>query len=96
MYLSKEVTNKDESLKMRLLLSSDDKPSLDTEFIWQKKWLFWWSKGGVYLHNTDLCQPSSISTFKGGEHTIYLDYVILGQLICAKTMPEDFENYEWG
>ena len=33
-------------------------------------------------------------TLKGGEHAIYLDYVILGQLICSKTMPEDFENYE--
>ena len=36
----------------------------------------------------------SISTLKDGEHAIYLDYVILGQLICSKTMPEDFENCE--
>ena len=31
--LSKEATNKDKSLKMRILLSPDDKPSLDTEVV---------------------------------------------------------------
>ena len=36
----------------------------------------------------------STLTLKGGEHAIYLDYVMLGQLICSKTMPEDFENYD--
>ena len=33
-------------------------------------------------------------TLKAGDYAIYLDYVILGQLICAKNLPGDFDNYE--
>ena len=36
MYLSKEAINKDQSLKMQLLLSGDDKATLDTELVWKK------------------------------------------------------------
>ena len=36
MYLTKEATNKDQSLKIQLLLSADDKTILDTELIWKK------------------------------------------------------------
>ena len=101
MYLSKRATNKDWSLNMRLLLLSDDKPSLDTELIWLQNGYFDDQKGEFTLNkvnfpeNTPIyANQGSISTLKGGEHAIYLDYVILGQLICAKTMPKDFENYE--
>ena len=37
-----------------------------------------------------------ISTLKGSDYAIYLNYVILEQLICAKNFPEDFDNYECG
>ena len=100
MYLSKEATNKDQSLKMRLLLSSDDKPSLDTELIWQWNGYFGGQKGEFTLNKLNFpentliyANQGSISTLKCGEHAIYFDYVILGQLIYAKTMSEDFENY---
>ena len=40
MCLSKEVTNEDQALKMKFLLSSDDKLSLDTELIWSQNGVF--------------------------------------------------------
>ena len=101
MYLSKETTNKDQTLKMKLLLSSDDKPSLDTEVIWSQCGFFGNQKGELTLTKENFPEniliyvnQESISTLKGGKHTTYLDYVILGQLICSKAIPEDFENYE--
>ena len=36
MYLSKKATNKDQSLKMKLLLLTDNKTALDTELICKK------------------------------------------------------------
>ena len=42
----------------------------------------------IYVNN------GIISTVKGGDYAIYLDYIVLGQLIPAKNLPEDFENYE--
>ena len=36
----------------------------------------------------------SILTLNGGDYAIYLDYVMVGQLICAKNLPEDFDTYE--
>ena len=53
MYLSKEATNKDRSLKMRLLLLSDDKPSLDTELIWQQNDYFVDQKGEFTLNKVN-------------------------------------------
>ena len=35
-----------------------------------------------------------MSSVKGGDYAIYLDCTVLGQLICAKNLPEDFEYYE--
>ena len=103
MYLSEEATNKDQSLKMKLLLSTDDKTSLDTELIWKESGFFRDQKGEFTLNKVNFPENTliyasqrSILTLKGGDYAIYLDYVILGQLICAKNLPEDFENYECG
>ena len=86
---------------MKLLLSSDDKPLLDIEVIWSQSGFFGNQKGEFTLTKVNFPEniliyvnQESISTLKGGKHAIYLDYVILGQLICSKTIPEDFENYE--
>ena len=49
MYLSKETMNKDQTLKMKLLLLSDDKPSLDTELIWNQNGFFGDQKGELTL-----------------------------------------------
>ena len=103
MYLSKEATNKGQSLKVKLLLLVNDKASLDTELIWKRSGFFRDQKGEFALNKVDFpentpiyANQGSISTLKGGDYTIYIDYVILAQLICAKKLPEDFDNYECG
>ena len=42
----------------------------------------------IYVNN------GTMSSVKGGDHAIYLDCTKLGQLVCAKNLPEDFKNYE--
>ena len=37
----------------------------------------------------------SILILKVGDYAIYLGYIILGQLICVKNLPEDFDTYEY-
>ena len=103
MHLSKEATNKDQSVKMKLLLLTDDKASLDAELIWKRSGFFGDQRGEFnlnkvkFLENTLIyANQRSISTLKGGDYAIYLDYVILGQLICAKNLLENFDNYECG
>ena len=34
------------------------------------------------------CNQGTISTLKAGDYAIYIDYVILGQLILANNCPE--------
>ena len=40
MYLSKDAKNKDQSLKMKLLLSTDDEAAVSTELIWKRSGFF--------------------------------------------------------
>ena len=48
MYLSREATNKDQSLKMQMLLSLDKDDSNNTEKKLEKEWFFWRPKRGFY------------------------------------------------
>ena len=86
---------------MKLLLLTDDKTSLDTELIWKESGFFRDQKGEFTLNKVNFpentliyASQGSILSLKGGDYAIYLDYVILGQLICAKNLPKDFDNYE--
>ena len=74
---------------------------VDTELIWQRNVFFGDQKGDSTINKVKFPENTLIytnqgfvSTLKGGDYTIYLDYVILGQLICTKNLPEDFDNYE--
>ena len=101
-YLSKEATTKDASLKMQLLLSSRDDDKSPMEMIWHCNGFFGDQKGEFTITKTNFPENTviyinngTISTVKGGNDAIYLDYIILGQLICAKNLPKDLENYEY-
>ena len=101
MHISKEATNKDQSLKMKLLLLADDKAGVDTQLICQRSGFSGDQKGESTINKVKFPENTLIyanqgfvSTLKEGDYAIYLDYVILGQLICAKNLPEDFDNYE--
>ena len=101
MYLSKEATNKDQSLKMKLLLMTDDKAAVGMELIQKLGRLFGDQKGEFTINKPKFPESTliyanqrSILTLEGGDHAIYLDYVVLGQLICAKHLSEDFDTYD--
>ena len=50
------------------------------------------SKKLIFLKKTLVyCNQGTVSTFKAGDYAIYLDYVILGQLILANNCP-DLDN----
>ena len=38
------------------------------------------------------CNQGTISTLKAGDYAVYLDYIILGQIISASNCP-DLDNY---
>ena len=53
MYVSKEAMNKNQTLKMKLLLSSDDKSLLDIELIWNQNGFFGDQKGALTLNKVN-------------------------------------------
>ena len=101
MYLSKKATNKDQSLKMKLLLLTDNKAALDTELICKKSGFFGDQKGEFIINQVNFpentliyANQGSVLTLKEVGYAIYRHYVILGQFVCAGNLPEDFDNYE--
>ena len=87
LFLSKEATSKDQQLKTQMLISLKDNESKKTETVWSGNGFFDEERSDLtitkpnFLENTLVCiNQGSISNVKGG-HAIYLDFVILGQLI---------------
>ena len=97
MYLSKEATNKDQCLKIQMMLSLDKENSANnSKKIWSSNGFFEDQKGDFSIkkvnfpENTLLyCNQRTISTLKAGDDAIYLDYVILGQSILANKLKEN-------
>ena len=101
LYLSKEATNKDQSLKMQMMLSLDKEGSANNpEKIWSSNGFFGDQKEDFTIKKANFpantlmyCNQGTISTLKAGDYAICLDYVILAQLILANNFP-DLENYK--
>ena len=96
MYLNKEATNKRKSLKYFLLIR---KKSIVLKIFWKKMSFLEIKKGSYHQQGyfpqeyiSVLQSGHSISTLKAGDYAIYIDYVILGQLILANNCPEG----KWG
>ena len=86
MYLSKQATNKDQSLKMQMLLSIDNDKKTPSERIWTKNGFFRDQRADLtifkpsFLENTILyANQGTISTMKTVDYAVHLDYVVLGQ-----------------
>ena len=84
---------------MQMLLSLDEEDSNNSEKIWKKNGFFGDQKGKFTIKKANFsentlvyCNQGTVSTLKAGEYTIYLDYVVLGQLILANNCP-DLDNY---
>ena len=88
MFLSKEATGKDQQLKTQMVVSFQDGESKNTEHVWQESGFF-------DNHRNDLTIPKanfpentllyvnqgSVSLVKGGGQAIYLEFVVIGQLM---------------
>ena len=85
--LSKEATAKDKSLKTQLLFTTNDEKGSETENIWRRPGFFGDQKRDFSIskmnfpENTFCYANSGIIITVKGEFAIYLDYVILVQLI---------------
>ena len=102
-YLSKEATNKDKSLKTQFLLPTgtrDEKvPILRKN---GTKLTFWGDQVADFTiiklnfseDTLEYTNQGNITPVKG-DLAVYFDYVILGQLIPVMNSPENIDEYEW-
>ena len=93
MHLSREATSKDKSLKTQLLLSTGDEKKLDTEKIWNTAGFFEDQTADFTINKANFPEYTLVYAKQGnvtpvkGDLAVYLDYVILGQLIPAGNSP---------
>ena len=103
MLLSKEMTDKDRSLKTQLLIrtenNSDEKVS--GEKVWQNDGFFDDIKPDLNLEKKNMPENTLyyvnqgyLSTVKNGDLAMYNHNFILGQLIVAANQPSDVSSYE--
>ena len=97
---SKEMTDKDRSLKTQLMLKSHDENRLSGEKIWKKNGFFKDVIPQLNLEKVNIPENCLIyinqgflSTVKSGEIAMYLHNLIIGQLIIAANQPKDIDNY---
>ena len=99
--LSKEMTDKDKSMKTQLLYKpkNDDKV-YSGEKIWKKNGFFQDVRAELNLEKVNIPEncllyvnQGFLSTVKSGEIAMYLHNFIIGQLIIAANQPEDISTY---
>ena len=99
--LSKEMTDKDKSMKTQLLYKpkNDDKV-YSGEKIWKKNGFFQDVRAELNLEKVNIPEncllyvnQGFLSTVKSGEIAMYLHNFIIGQLIIAVNQPEDISTY---
>ena len=102
MLLSKEMTDKDRSMKTQLLIrNSDGDDKLSGEKVWKNNGFFKDIKPGLNLEKVNMPEntlyyvnQSFLSTVKSGDIAMYNQKFILGQLIAAANQPKDIATYE--
>ena len=103
MYLSKEATEKDRQMKMQMLMTIDNNDSSASEKIWLTNSFFGDQRSDLtvskenFPENTLLYSSQGVITnLKAGDRPVYLDYVILAQILPASICPPIIDNYEFG
>ena len=97
--LSKEMTDKDKSMKTQLLYKpKEDK--LSGEKIWKEDGFFKDVRAELNLEKVNIPEncllyvnQGFLSTVKSGEIAMYLHNFVIGQLIIAANQPKDIANY---
>ena len=100
--LSKELTDKDRSMKTQLLIrsqSSDDE-KLSGEQVWKNNGFFKDIRPELNLEKVDIPEnclyyvnQAFLSTVKNGDIAMYVQNFIIGQLIFAANQPKDISTY---
>ena len=101
MVLSKEMTDKDRSLKTQLLITENEgKDVLTSEKVWKNSGCFGDIKPEMNIEKANLPEntliyvnQSYLLTVKSGDIAMYNHNFLLGQLITAANQPTDIENY---
>ena len=98
--LSKELTDKDKSMKTQLMINSKQENKLSGEKIWKKDGFFKDVRADLNLEKVNIpenclfyCNQGFLSTVKSGEIAMYLHNFIIGQLIIAANQPKDITTY---
>ena len=98
--LSKEMTDKDKSMKTQLLYKSNKENKFSGEKIWKEDGFFNDVKAQLNLEKVNIPEnclfyvnQGFLSTVKSGEIAMYLHNFIIGQLIIAANQPKDIDNY---
>ena len=97
--LSKEMTDKDKSMKTQLLYKPKEN-KLSGEKIWKEDGFFKTVTAQLNLEKVNIPEnyllyvnQGFLSTVKSGEIAMYLHNFIIGQLIIAANQPKDIANY---
>ena len=98
--LSKEMTDKDKSMKTQLLYKPKQENKLSGEKIWKKDGFFKDVRADLNLEKVNIpencllyANQGFLSTVKSGEIAMYLNNFVIGQLIIAANQPKDIETY---
>ena len=99
MLLSKEMTDKDRSMKTQLLIKSEDE-KLSGERVWKENGFFKDIRPELNLEKVNMPEntiyyvnQAFLSTVKNGEIAMYVQNFIIGQLIFAAKQPNDISEY---
>ena len=98
--LSKEMTDKDKSMKTQLLYKPKQENKLSGEKIWKKDGFFKDVRADLNLEKVNIpencllyANQGFLSTVKSGEIAMYLNNFVIGQLIIAANQPKDINTY---
>ena len=98
--LSKEMTDKDKSMKTQLMYKSKPENKLSGEKIWKKDGFFKDVRADLNLEKVNIpencllyANQGFLSTVKSGEIAMYLNNFVIGQLIIAANQPKDIDTY---
>ena len=102
LYLSKEATSKDQQLKTQMLLSFQDDESKGSEKIWLESGFFGDQRAELTILKANfpenmLCyiNQGTVSLVEGGEKVLYLDFVVLGQIMPVANVNPEIDLYTY-
>ena len=92
LYFSKEATNKDQKLKTKMMILFQDDESKGTEKVWQESGFFDEKRGELTISKVNFpkntlvyANQASVSVCKDGEQAIYVEFLVIGQLMPVLT-----------